>query len=140
MQHNRKSSRRNGLAVIVALVCLSTVMLLGVSVIKYAAISRQQLREKQRRAQAMALAESGLARAAAQLDRKRTYSGENWHIEPIELADRWPAEVAIAVLAVEGHPEQRTLRAVAEYPAGATDRSRVTLSVPYTFLDSGDAP
>jgi hypothetical protein len=108
--------------------------------VKYAVLNRQQLRDKHRRAQAHLLAESGLARAAAQLDRKRDYPGETWRLEPAELADRWPATITIRVLAVAGEPQRRTLQASAEYPAGATDRALVTLRVPFTLPASGDLP
>jgi hypothetical protein len=135
-----RTKRRTGSAVIVALVGLTVTMLLGLTVVKYAVLNRQQLRENHRRTQARMLAESGLARAAAQLDRQREYPGETWRIEPAELADRWPAVVTIEVRPVEGQPQRKTLQASAEYPAGAIDRSRVTLSVPYTLSASGDSP
>lgn len=140
LRNTTRSRRRPGSALIIALVCLTVTMLLGVTVVKYAMLNRGQLREKHLRTQAHLLAESGLARAAAQLDRKRDYQGESWRIEPDELADRWPATVSIQVLPVADQPQRKSLRATAEYPAEATDRARITLTVPYTLSASGDSP
>lgn len=135
-----KVKERGGIAVMVVLVCLTVAMFVGVAVVKYAILDRQLLRDKHRRVQAQALAESGIARAAAQLERNRDYRGETWRIEAAELADRSPAIVTIRVTAADRKPQERSIQAVAEYPADALEKSRHTLTIPFTLPAAGDTP
>lgn len=138
-QRCRTTRSRRGAALIIALACLTAIMAIGVSVARYALSERKQLRLQAGSAQASLLAESGIARAAARLTSDGKYQGETWQISKDDLGGDHTATVVIAVDAVEGKPQERVLRATAEYPAGEITASRRTLSVPFTLPAAGDA-
>ena len=88
---------RRGVALVAMLVLLSVFMLLAASWVRRIVAERQEVRRYEREVQATRLAESGLARARAQLAHAVDYPGEVWEIP----ADSWeahpPAEVQIDV-------------------------------------------
>ncbi|MDP6445600.1 MAG: hypothetical protein QGG36_08270 [Pirellulaceae bacterium] len=106
------SQRRRGIALLTALVCLAViVMLIGTQLRGVFSDSRAAiLREHQ--VQAEWLADSGLDRAAAQLNADASYAGETW--KP-KIVDNLVGEV---VITVSSSQQRRIVRVVAAYPQG----------------------
>ena len=118
---------------VVAMVCLMLSVLLLGSLLKLAVMQRQQFRHQQHRLQAYWLAESAVERAASRLAENRDYAGELWEIGSDELGGRHAAHVRIQVAEPERGTSERTVTAIATYPAGeaqfATQTKRVTVPV-----------
>jgi hypothetical protein len=124
-----------GLTVVAVLVCLIIVTLVSGAVLKVGLAQRESLRVEERRLQAEWLAQSGIERALARLDRERDYTGETWSIAASELGldershagpDRESAAavVLIAVERVPGDPGRRRVSARADYLRNPSRRSR----------------
>ncbi len=111
-------TRRKGLAIIPALVCLLLVSLLCVAMIKLSRTQRNAARDEQSRMQVEWLAESGASRARARLAADPDYRGETWKIPAEAIGGHKPAQVTIAVEAVENQAKRRRVRIVAGSSSG----------------------
>ncbi|MBN1588145.1 MAG: hypothetical protein JW888_01380 [Pirellulales bacterium] len=117
-------SKRRGIAVVFALVCLVVVsVLLGV-VTRTALVQRQAAHNEGRRTQAAWLAESALDRAAARLAADPDYSGETWTIGADAFGGRHGAVVLIEVVGPDDDPQQRLVRVRADFPDDPVMRVR----------------
>jgi type II secretory pathway component PulK len=125
----RQRPRRNGLAIIPALVCLALIATLGAALLRLARVHRVTAREEERRMQTEWLAESGIARAGARLATDRDYNGETWEIRSVAPQRSAAARIAIAVERVDGHPSQRRVRVVAEFPRDDEQPNKQTRSL-----------
>jgi Tfp pilus assembly protein PilX len=123
MKRNRRN-KRSGVAVIIALTCLAVVSVVSVGILRLAAQGRQQARRHERELQAVWLAESACARAAAQLALDAQYTGETWNVAAEELGGRAAGQVVIEVSAPPSQPEIREVRVVADVGASAERRAR----------------
>lgn len=120
---------RRGAVIIVVMVCFILAGAFFVSLARTAALERQASRLRQWNLQALWLAEAGLERAVAQLGAAPDYAGETWSVTPEELSGRRGAAVKISVEPVAGRPEQRRIRAVADFPDDPRDRCRCTKEI-----------
>ena len=119
----RKRTRRKGLVIIPALVCLLLVTLLCGAMLKLAKTRRDVARDEERRMQAEWLAESGLSRASARLAADGGYRGETWDVPARALGGELTGRVTIAVVPDKDRPGRRSVRVEADYPPGP-DRAR----------------
>ncbi len=138
VSHKQMDSRRQGLASVVVLVCLTLLSLIGVLMIKQVTSRRQLAKVQARRLQTEYLAEAGLRRAQARLANDPKYSGETWTIPASELgflaagnsseaalaSSQFDAIVTISLEPSKDDPKRREVRVQADYPRDPQLRSR----------------
>ncbi len=123
--HRRRRQNRRGTAMIIAVVCLTLLAALTVSLVRLALAAQQQVVREQWRLQSVWLAESALNRAAVQLDEGGEVATDDWtptDIGPSALSGR----VTIAVEADPNDETRLTLTATADFPDHPIDRVRTT--------------
>lgn len=136
--------RRRATTMIIALAALLLVSLAGGQLLRSLAQSQRQSRQYHRSLQAMWLAESGLARAAARLQRDGGYPGETWR--PTISGDEAVSEqssfgrVEIVVLQDEADPSRRQIRVTATFPDDPTHRALCTRQQDILVTSSGVTP
>ncbi len=121
-----RHGRRRGIAVLVAVVCVSIAAAVMVGIIHLALQGYRQAELDERRTQACWIAESGVDLAAARLRADHRYSGENWRLAAASIGGRHDAEVRIEVQPVDGQTAWRQVRVVADYPVDLPYRVRET--------------
>ena len=89
-----------------------------------AGTGRQAMQTESWRLQAAWLAESGLERAARQLQLDAEYAGETWTIAEEALAGGEAGVVEIEVEEIAGRPDRRLVRVRADYPDHPRHRAR----------------
>jgi hypothetical protein len=89
------------------------------------------------RLQATRLAEAGLRRGMAQRASNASYEGDVWSIPVEVLGASRAAEVRIHVVTDEA-TDSLLIEAVADYPAGATRRARVSRKIKLPNETPGD--
>jgi type II secretory pathway component PulK len=72
--------RRRGVALMIALAVLTLLLVLAALLTRAAVHGQRETRFQERRLQADFLAEAGLERAVAQLQKVPQYPGETWHV------------------------------------------------------------
>jgi type II secretory pathway component PulK len=117
---------RRGAMIVFAILALLVVSMLGASLLKTVSVSRQQLQREALHTQANWLADSGAARAVAQLSASTDYTGETWTVPAEQLAAGRTSSVHITVSSVPDHPEQTIIAVTAEYPHGSPTAIRIT--------------
>jgi Tfp pilus assembly protein PilX len=124
--HSQLSGRaaRRGLVLVAVLVCLAAAAMTILAILRTTMIELKQLRAQQQHLQADRLAEAGIERAHAQLNRSPTYTGETWTIAADELGGTAAASVLITVTEVQDQANQRQIRAQADYPNDSDRRVR----------------
>ena len=125
-REQRRATERQGVALLVAIVCVSIAVAVMYGLVQLATQTHREVGLEQRRTQARWILESAVDRAAAQLDAEKEYRGERWTIEAQELGGRDDAEVTIQVERVEGQEDWRQVRVVADYPVDIPNRVRQT--------------
>ena len=118
--------KRRGLASVAVLIALLIVGIICAALLKVGLARRDQVKMAERASQAGWLADSGLDRAASRLAQEAGYAGETWEVPAEDLGGRGAGSVAIGVEPVEGRPEKRKVRVVADYPSGSPSRARRT--------------
>ena len=127
LRNNRSRMHpRRGAIIVFAILALLVVSMLGASLLKTVSVSRQQLLYEALHTQAVWLADSGAARAVAQLKASPDYTGEMWAIPAEQLSGGRTAAVRIAISPEPDHPEQTIIVATAEYPQGSPTAIRIT--------------
>jgi type II secretory pathway component PulK len=112
---------RRGMGLVLAVVLLAMVAAAIGGMVRELALRRGISDRAERHTQAVLLAEAGLSRARALIERDPSYTGETWKVPARSIGGRNSAEVFIAV------KEEGEVVAVATYPAGDDDtRARVT--------------
>lgn len=129
MQNIRKSHKRHGGILIVALICLVLVSLLLGTLLKSAVNQRQQVEYEEFHLQAVWLAESAVDRAASRLSADRSYEGETWYITAADLRGSAGAQVKIDILRADSAPNRRIIAVEAVYPSGRVPFSKQTKRV-----------
>ncbi len=118
----RHATRRNGVILVMALVCLVVVGIFSASTIRRLVEQRRLATHQQYRLQSLWLAESARQRAVAKLNLDRNYKGETWRVE----ADTFDnGKSGIAVIQVAEIPEsdsQRRIVIESQYPASGVYR------------------
>jgi len=105
----RTTRRRSGLAAMVALVSISFATVIAAVILKAGVAEHGYMRRLERQSQADWLVEAGLDRAAAQLVRTPTYSGETWPIAASHLGGSQDAVVHIAINREASNSKRRTV-------------------------------
>jgi hypothetical protein len=105
----RTTRRRSGLAAMVALVSISFATVIAAVILKTGVAEHGYMRRLERQLQAGWLVEAGLDRAAAQLVRTPTYSGETWPIAASHLGGSQDAVVHIAINREASNSKRRTV-------------------------------
>ncbi|MEW4569889.1 hypothetical protein AB1L88_18645 [Tautonia sp. JC769] len=133
-----RAVRRRGGAALVALVCLGTMGVVVVGLLRVSKARSDQLRRVEWRCQADWLVEAGLERAAARLGADRDYGGETWRIPGESLGGSRSAEVVITRLpAGDDGAEPVRVQVRADYPADGFVEDRARRS--RTFAINPDA-
>ena len=131
---------RRGAVLIVVLACLAVALLVMVSLVRLAAVERNQVQVGAWQSQARWLAESALERAAARLAADPKYSGETWSLPAEALGGRDGAVVRIEVETPTGQPARRLLRVQADYPDHPHLRVRQTRQLAVEIPKAGEKP
>ena len=112
----RRTPRRGG-ALVVAMVTLLVVTLIAGAVVRSLLAEHRQARQSQNELQAQWLAESALARAAAQLAQSSDYAGETWQPKlGTSSSEADSGTVEIQVEKLESPAPTRRIVAIAHYP------------------------
>ncbi|HXT61221.1 MAG TPA: hypothetical protein VN699_21450 [Pirellulales bacterium] len=135
----RKSSQRRGAVLLMALICLTLLVMFGASLLKLALMERKALESRQQTSQARRLAEAGFERAAARLADDPAYRGETWSLSGDEAVSGRPAAVTIEVGIVDDHPDRRRIMVQADYPSDAATRARQSKQGEFNLANPGDA-
>lgn len=122
----RQKCPRRGAILVFAMLALLVVSMLGAALLRTVSMSRQQLQREALHTQAVWLADSGAARAVAQLRASPTYTGETWTVPAEQLSAGRTASVRIAISSEPDHPERTIIAATAEYPQGSPTAIRIT--------------
>ena len=109
---------------VAVLIGLIIIGIICAGLLKVALARRAEVATEERKLQAEWLAESGLERASSRLATSGDYSGETWEIRSQELGNRGTGQVVIQVERVADHPDRRKVHVQADYPSGASLRSR----------------
>lgn len=119
--------RRQGTALIIAMICLLLASALTVSLVQVAVLQREQVLRDEWQLQAEWLAESALDRAAARLVADPEYAGETWRPQlPGEAEPLGRVEIAVER---GDEPGRVQVTAVADVPDDPDERARVRKSV-----------
>ncbi|RUL88070.1 hypothetical protein [Tautonia sociabilis] len=144
MRPSSSRTDRQGGAALVALVCLSVIVLVVAGLIRLGADRAEHLLALERESQALWLVEAGLERAAAQLRVDPSYEGETWTLPPEALGGR-EGTVTIEVEETDpGADQPLTVRVRADYPSDGDPshrarRSKVFQVRPTAGTDGGDS-
>lgn len=117
-------SRRGG-ALMVVIVALAVASMVGATLLQMAFTQRRQQQHDRLRVQAAWLAEAGLHRGLQRARTDDAYRGETWMVDVPGRAEALIAEVQITIDATDN----RTVTAVATYPATTTFRARVRRAI-----------
>jgi hypothetical protein len=123
---NTQRERRSGVALVMAILCLTILLMVFGSLTRMAFAERGQVRAEERRLRAGWLAESGLERAWARHSLSPSYRGETWTLSPKTLGGRDGATVRILVEPVRDDPSHLRVSARADYPSDGVSRARQT--------------
>ena len=129
-----RPSPRRGAIIVFAMLALLVVSMLGAALLRTVSHSKQQLQREVLHTQAVWLADSGAARAVAQLKTLPDYTGETWTVPAEQLSAGRTASVRIAVSPEPDHPERTLIAATAEYPHGSPTAIRITKRITVTTL------
>jgi hypothetical protein len=88
---------RQGIAALIALVCLSLATIIGTLLLQAALAEQRYLNRLELQSQGEWLVEAGFSRARAQLAKSARYSGETWTIPGSSFSSAQNATVRIAV-------------------------------------------
>jgi hypothetical protein len=110
-----------------AMACLFLTVLLGAGLTAAAVNRHRQLVRQEQDLQAVWLAESAAARAAARLRVDPGYAGENWSVPAHELGGRGSGKAIVVVDEVGG--DERRLTIEAFYPDDPVERTRVVREI-----------
>jgi hypothetical protein len=131
-----RPSRRRAIISAAVLVCLLVMAIVCGSLLRLTRTERGLNRAEERQLQADWLAESGLDRAAARLEKDPNYRGETWKISADDLGGPAPGVVTIEVEPGRG-PDAARRRLVtvrADYPPEAPQRVRVTRAASHDLV------
>ena len=120
-QSEKPFSSRRGSILVAALVCLAIVTLIMLSVFKTSLSQRHQIRLEEQQVQAELIAESGLERAVARLQKDDGYTGEDWTIDAEQLDAR---NAALAKIKVTNSNNQVSIAVTVKFPQGSMKPSQ----------------
>jgi len=139
---SRKPHSRSGAALLVVVLAIVIAAMVAATLTQTALTQRRQVQLERDRAQTFWLAESGLSRAVAELDRNPNYRGEDWRIDVPGPSESQPGLVAIHITR-NAETNQPRIDVTAEFPAGAVYRTRLhrelVLNLPNSHSNTGRA-
>lgn len=125
----RRPPRRSAFILAMALITLTVVAGLLVSMVSRALADRRQLRAERNLTQAELLVDAGLRRAEARLAATSDYEGETWDLSSDQVVGQGAARVVITVESPASVDEPPYIQITAEYPLGAATSVRRTRDV-----------
>lgn len=129
---------RRGVALMLVLATMFVVALVAMALLRAVVLQQRQVRREADRLQAGWLAESGVLRAAAALDRSADYPGQSWRVAVDPRDASREGLVVIAVRSVPDQPAERVIDVEARFPmageTGVVQRRTMRL----TILAKGD--
>ncbi|MCA9024719.1 MAG: pilus assembly PilX N-terminal domain-containing protein [Planctomycetaceae bacterium] len=135
----RPFTHRRGAAMIVAVVCLTLLSAITISLVRLSLASQQQVERDQWRLQSAWLAESGLLRAVAHVEVGQPVESEHWTptgIGPMAHAGR----VTTTVTPDPDNEARLIVTVTADFPDHPTDRVRTTRVRTIIRTNDGNAP
>ncbi|MCO6459568.1 MAG: hypothetical protein J5I93_30000 [Pirellulaceae bacterium] len=136
--HRSTLHARRGLALILVLATMFVVALIGVALLRAVVLQHRQVRREADRMQAGWLAESGVLRAAAALDRSVDYPGETWRVAADSRDASRSGLVVIGVKGVPDRPAERVIEVEARFPAAGETAVVQRRTMRLTILAEGD--
>ncbi len=124
---------RQGMTLLLVIVCMVVLTTIVGAMVRQLAVSSQQIRVRNRKAQAGWLAESGIQRAAFRMKQDSGYVGETWEVAGSELGHRYDGRVSIEVKRV-GNAEANAPNNAAATESESDDSTgqvRVTVTAVY---------
>jgi Tfp pilus assembly protein PilX len=134
----RRRPRRSAFILAMALITLTVVASLLVSMVSRALADRRQLRAERNLMQTELLVDAALRRAEARLAATSDYEGETWELSSDEVVGQGPARIVIAVERGASPDDAPHIHVAAEYPLGNPTSVRRTRDVtlqPQSQLD-----
>ncbi len=116
----RISPRRQGTALIIAIVCLGLISAMAVSLVQITTLRRSQTEWEQWRLQSVWLAESALARGLTRLAEDESYTGEDWQVDDVDVQHH----AGLARIAVTTRDGEQEIVVTADFPRDHTNRVR----------------
>ena len=135
----RPLAPRRGAATLLLILCLAVLGMVCGATYRVIALEERLARHERQRAQAWWLAEAGLERAVAQLERDAAYRGETWSIDAAELGGSDGAYVDIQVRGDTALGPSREVVATAHSPAGSA-AVRQTRTIQWNSQPKGNNP
>src|SRR5687768_6312445 len=133
-----KHGIRGGTAMVIALVALIIVTLIAGILLRTTIALHRQSRAYERQLQAAWLADSAVARTAAQLTSNAEFQGETW---TVDLAPQGGHGVAvITVEAIDEQPRRRKIAIEARYPDDPIQRAIAIRNLILYVPATGDSP
>lgn len=139
MRRNRVSvsHSRAGTAMIVAVVCLTLLAAITVSLVRLAVASQQQVEREGWRLQSAWLAESALNRAIARIDKVENWDSDEW--TPTGIGPANSSGRTTTTLTPDPEDESQVIMTVvADFPDHPTDRVRTTRSRTVSRSNNGN--
>ena len=123
----RKNDRhpRSGSTLIIAILALVMISAIGVSLVRYSLLAREQISRTGWEQQSRWLAESAVAKLTAE-SRSGPIESDEWTIENIGLRNQ-SGRIEIIASAVESDRQPVTI--IADFPADKTDRVRTSRKI-----------
>jgi Tfp pilus assembly protein PilX len=134
---NKAHRLRRGGAMIVALVALLVVSLVVAVLLRSLVELHRQSRRNAWQLQAGWLADSALARGAAQLTHNRDFAGETWSPE-LGDAQKLRGSVQIRVESVPDQPDRRKMTIEAIFPDDPIQRASASRELLFTLPPAGE--
>lgn len=128
----RTRQRRSGAALIIVVVVIAVAMTLAAGAASRIAASHRDLQVRERHAQAVRLAESGVRRAAARLRGDADYEGETWDLSADQLRQPYGAQVRIAVTPIDDQASGARVTATAVCDPEGARKARHTETLTFT--------
>jgi type II secretory pathway component PulK len=132
----RRASSRDGVVLVAALVCLLVTISVAGGLLQSITIQQRHSRDDETNVQALWIAESAKARAAAQLAGDAAYAGETWRVS----LGQQEGVAEIRVETPDGQPQQRRITVEARWPEDALRRRVLKRNLIIQLPRSGDTP
>ena len=117
--HGSPGANRRGGVLILAMVCLTLIVVILGSLLKMSMAEHKQKQRDELALEADWLAESACERAFAYASADAKYVGEEWTVVPQTPGDERTGRAVIKVETVAGRPAERTVTVAATFPANA---------------------
>lgn len=120
------NSARRGAVMVFALMALFVASTIVATLLQITSLAHRQFKREENRVQARLLADAGIARAVEKLRQQSDFEQETWTVSTDQLSQQGAATVRLNVATDKNLPKQKTITAIAEFPAGRPDAIKVT--------------